>query len=124
MPASHSATEMKASTDINVVWLKRDLRSQDHEPLYLAESSPLPYLIIFVFEPSMMSYPDTSIRHLQFQYHSLLGLEKNFKQYGREILLFEAEAEVALELIHQQYPIQQLFSYQESGIEKDRKSVV
>ena len=109
---------MKASTDINVVWLKRDLRSQDHEPLYLAESSPLPYLIIFVFEPSMMSYPDTSIRHLQFQYHSLLGLENIFKQYGREILLFEAEAEVALELIHQQYPIQQLFSYQESGIEK------
>lgn len=109
---------MKARTDINVVWLKRDLRSQDHEPLYLAELSPLPYLIIFVFEPSMMCYPDTSIRHLQFQYHSLLILGKFFKQHGREILMFEAEAEKVIELIHQQFRIQQLFSYQESGIEK------
>jgi len=69
---------MASKQQINLVWLKRDLRSQDHLPLHLAEESGLPYLIIFVFEPLMMDYPDTSLRHLQFQYQSLLQLNKKW----------------------------------------------
>ena len=41
---------------INIVWLKRDLRTQDHEPLLLAEQSTLPYLIVYFFEPSLIQY--------------------------------------------------------------------
>ena len=43
---------------VNIVWLKRDLRSRDHEPLLKAESAGIPYLIIYVFEPSRIEYPD------------------------------------------------------------------
>ncbi|MFT5878015.1 MAG: deoxyribodipyrimidine photo-lyase, partial [Dokdonia sp.] len=50
---------------INIVWLKRDIRSQDHEPLQIAESAGMPYRIMYVFEPSQINYPDTSLRHLQ-----------------------------------------------------------
>ena len=67
---------MVSKNEINIVWLKRDLRSQDHLPLQLAEESGLPYLIVFVFEPLMMAYPDTSMRHLQFQYQSIMQLNK------------------------------------------------
>ena len=35
--------------EIQVVWIKRDLRTQDHLPLFLAEQSELPYLIVFIF---------------------------------------------------------------------------
>ena len=35
--------------EINIVWLKRDLRLQDHEPLFLAEKSGLPYIIIYIW---------------------------------------------------------------------------
>ena len=49
---------------INIVWLKRDLRSLDHEPLFNAEKSNVPYIIIYVFEPEIIEYPDTSLRHL------------------------------------------------------------
>ena len=51
---------------INIVWLKRDLRLQDHEPLHKAEQAGIPYIIISLFEPSIMAYPDTNERHLQY----------------------------------------------------------
>ncbi|MGB5584544.1 MAG: deoxyribodipyrimidine photo-lyase, partial [Gammaproteobacteria bacterium] len=36
---------------VNIVWLKRDLRTLDHAVLDAAEKVCQPYLIIYVFEP-------------------------------------------------------------------------
>ncbi|MDE3236860.1 MAG: deoxyribodipyrimidine photo-lyase [Bacteroidota bacterium] len=104
-----------ARKEINIVWLKRDIRSQDHQPLQLAEQSSLPYLIIYIFEPSVIAYPDTSNRHLQFQYHSLLKLNQKLQPFHRSVLLFYAEALAVFSHILQQYKISHIFSYQESG---------
>ena len=41
--------------EINIVWLKRDLRSQDHEPLAAAEAAGIPYLILYLFEPTLLA---------------------------------------------------------------------
>ena len=103
--------------EINIVWLKRDVRSQDHLPLYEAEKSGLPYLIIFLFEPSIISYPDTSIRHLQFQYHSILALNKKLSAFQHKVDIIHAEALVAIKHISNLYDIRTIFSYQESGIQ-------
>jgi deoxyribodipyrimidine photo-lyase len=108
-------TEIKA---INLVWLKRDIRSQDHAALEQAEKSELPYFIIFIFEPSIISLPDTSDRHLQFQYRSLLALKDKLSPYNRDILIFHAEAMEVFEFLHSKFRINSIFSYQESGIEK------
>ena len=40
---------------VNIVWLKRDLRSQDHAPLLKAECEGIPYHIIYLFEPSSIN---------------------------------------------------------------------
>ena len=64
---------------VNIVWLKRDLRSQDHEPLANAEKESIPYRIIYLFEPSIINYADTSLRHLQFIYYSILAINKKLK---------------------------------------------
>ena len=101
---------------INIVWLKRDLRLQDHEPLYLAEQSSLPYIIIFLFEPSVYKYPDTSLRHLQFQYHSLLYMNQQLLQHDKKIMICEAEAMSVFEFFVQNYEVKNIFSYRESGI--------
>ncbi len=110
---------------INIVWLKRDIRSQDHLPLYLAEQSALPYLMIFILEPSVISYPDTSIRHLQFQYHAILKLNLTLKPFNKKVEIFYGEAISVFNEIHQYFDIQNIFSYQESGIkltyDRDRK---
>ena len=76
----------------NIVWLKRDIRSQDHSPLYKAEQSGIPYRIIFLFEPSIIEYPDTSLRHLQFVYQSILTLNKTLSKFSRGVDIFYEEA--------------------------------
>jgi deoxyribodipyrimidine photo-lyase len=102
---------------INIVWLKRDIRSQDHFPLHSAEESKLPYISIFVFDPAMMDYPDTSLRHLQFQYHSLMQLNKKLNEYNKEVIIYHTSAIDALVSINEQFEIVNIFSYQESGIQ-------
>lgn len=102
---------------INVVWLKRDIRSQDHLPLHTAEESDLPYIIIFVFEPLMMDYPDTSVRHLQFQYQSIIQLNKKLSAYNKEVVIFNGNIINVLDSIKDQFDIAHIYSYQESGIQ-------
>jgi deoxyribodipyrimidine photo-lyase len=100
---------------INLVWLKRDLRTQDHGPLHAAEQAGLPYLIVYLFEPSIIQYPDISERHLQFQYHSIQAMNSKLAVYNRCVRIFYAEALEAFREIAEQYNIQNIFSYQESG---------
>jgi deoxyribodipyrimidine photo-lyase len=57
--------------EINIVWFKRDLRFTDHEPLYLAQQQSIPVLLLYCFEPSLMAYADSDVRHWRFVYESL-----------------------------------------------------
>jgi deoxyribodipyrimidine photo-lyase len=100
---------------VNIVWLKRDLRLQDHEPLHKAEQASIPYIIIYLFESSIIEYPDTSPRHLQFIYHSIKSINKRLKNYNRCVDVFYGEAIDVFTFLSKNYSIQQLFSYQESG---------
>jgi deoxyribodipyrimidine photo-lyase len=102
---------------INLVWIKRDIRSQDHMPLMMAERHALPYLVVFLFEPNIIQHPDTSLRHLQFQYHSIMALNKKLKPYEKQVELFYGEAIPVFEHILSQYTVEQVFSYRESGIQ-------
>jgi deoxyribodipyrimidine photo-lyase len=98
--------------------MKRDLRSQDHEPLFLAECAGLPYVIIFCFEPNLMSHADTSVRHLQFQYQSLLQLNEKFKTHSRRVEIFYENVPKVFAWISQAFRINSIFSYRESGTAK------
>ena len=113
------------SKAINIVWLKRDLRSQDHAPLLKAECAGIPYLIIYLLEPSRIEYPDTSQRHLQFVYHSISSLHKVLSEFNRRVELFYAEAIDVFNYLIKDFNIISVFSYQESGIkgswERDKK---
>ncbi|WP_282072409.1 cryptochrome/deoxyribodipyrimidine photo-lyase family protein [Polaribacter atrinae] len=100
---------------VNIVWLKRDLRLQDHKSLYLAEKARIPYIIIYLFEPSMMQYPDTSLRHLQFVYHAIKSLNTDLEVYHRKVTVFYGEALEVFNFLNTNYQLKQLFSYQESG---------
>ena len=100
---------------INVVWMKRDLRTQDHEPLHLAENDGLPYFILFLFEPSIIAHTDTSLRHLQFQYHSALKMNKKLHALNRRIEILHGEATDVLEWLIKSFDIKTIFSYRESG---------
>ena len=102
---------------INIVWLKRDLRLSDHAPLYVAEHDGLPYLMLYVFDIDVIAYPDTSLRHLQFQYHSLLAMNKAMKDFdGDNAVCYGNTREIFEQLLHE-YDVKHIFSYQETGIQ-------
>ncbi|MBB3698757.1 deoxyribodipyrimidine photo-lyase [Flammeovirga yaeyamensis] len=104
-------------TKLNIVWLKRDLRTQDHLPLKKAEESTLPYLIIYILEPSVTSFKDTSQRHLQFIYHSVVSMNNYLKAFNHKVELLYGEALDVFSYLNDRFEIKEIFSYQESGIE-------
>jgi len=103
---------------INVVWLKRDLRTQDHAPLAAAESAGIPYLIVYFFEPSLLIRPDTSLRHLQFIFHSLCDVNKTLAATGHCVHAFYGEALDIFTAISHAYQIDNVFSHAETGVEQ------
>ncbi len=103
---------------INVVWLKRDFRTQDHEPLDLAEKNGLPYLIIYCYEPELLAHPDSALRHHQFIHHSIKSMNKILKSSHQKVYEFYADAPNAFKFLNEQFDVVQIFSYQESGTKK------
>jgi deoxyribodipyrimidine photo-lyase len=107
----------KDSLKINIVWLKRDLRLTDHKPLFMAEEEGIPYLIIYLFEPSLYSLPDTSERHLRFQLDSLMDMQDELREKNHQIKIFHGDAEDVFSYLMTKYEIKSVFSYQEIGIQ-------
>ena len=100
---------------LNIVWLKRDVRTQDHKPLFLAESASIPYLVVYIFEPSMMNCPDSSERHHRFIYQSLQDFKDKISPYNKNLYVCYAEATSVFANIFKQFDVVNLFSYRETG---------
>jgi deoxyribodipyrimidine photo-lyase len=109
--------------EMQIVWIKRDLRTRDHAPLAEAEASGLPYRVIFIFEPSLVAHPDCSERHLRFQWQSLMDMNRTWLRLSqdseaRQVDVFWGEAEAVFSTLFDAYDITRVLSYEESGIEK------
>lgn len=100
---------------IQLVWFKRDLRFTDHEPLFLAQETGLPTLLIYVFEPSVMQYPDSDLRHWRFVMESLLEMNERLQKFDRQVYIFHGEMLEVLESICTSFDVKTIFSHQEIG---------
>jgi deoxyribodipyrimidine photo-lyase len=101
---------------LNIVWLKRDLRVQDHAPFFSAESEGEHYIPIYIFEPSALLYPDSALRHQQFIYHSIIDMNARLQEFQRSVICFHAEATEVFSFLCEKFNVLTVFSYQESGI--------
>ena len=99
---------------VNVVWFKRDLRFQDHEPLKLAIESDLPLICLYIFEPSLINHHDSDVRHWRFVWQSLMDLKSQFSE-NQSLTILHGEALDVFELLTNCYKIQSVFSHQETG---------
>ena len=100
---------------VNIVWFKRDLRLVDHEPLFMAHQDNLPVLLVYFFEPSVMSYDDSDVRHWRFIYESLNYLQSKLSTISAEIYIFHNEVATVFEKLVQNYDIHAVYSHQEIG---------
>ena len=96
--------------EIAVVWFKRDLRFTDHEPLFNAQNQQLPILLIYCFEPSVMNYEDSDVRHWRFVYQSLQDMQDKLKEHDVQIAIFHQEALFVFEEIQKKYTIEPIKS--------------
>ena len=101
--------------EINVVWLKRDLRFVDHEPLFHAQQEPLPFVILYIFEPSVMGHHDSDVRHWRFIHESLKDLNKQLAPFNKHIEIFHNEAQSVFDALASSFHIKTIFSSEEIG---------
>ncbi len=101
---------------INLVWLKRDLRLQDHAPLTHAAKAGLPTLICYCFEPSLLRDPHLHESHQRFIVQSLTDLSTQLKQFELRLNVFWCDMVTLLETLHQQFFIKHIYSHEEIGV--------
>ncbi|NJC25703.1 cryptochrome/deoxyribodipyrimidine photo-lyase family protein [Neolewinella antarctica] len=107
---------------INIVWLKRDLRTRDHAPLAAAVAAGLPFVMLYCFEPSIMASPKQSPRHWRFVAQSL----EDLRGRGWPVVSWWGEVTEALEAINLNNKINTIYCHQETGhkLTFDRDKIV
>jgi deoxyribodipyrimidine photo-lyase len=97
------------------MWFKRDLRFTDHEPLFMAQQENIPLLLVYFFEPSIMSHDDSDVRHWRFVYESLKEMQSKLKSIGAQLYYFHNEVQPVFEQLCSIYEVKTVFSHQEVG---------
>lgn len=106
---------MTPKKSINIVWLKRDLRFTDHEPLYLSQQENIPTVLVHFFEPKLMAYDDSDVRHWRFIHESIEDLQSQLKPLASQIYSFHNEVQFVFENLTKIYAIKTVYSHQEIG---------
>jgi deoxyribodipyrimidine photo-lyase len=101
---------------IALVWLKRDLRLEDHAPLQKAAEIGLPVVIFYAWEPSLLSAANYSNRHWNFIAESLSEIKNDLEKYNLSLFQVHTEVIDLLKSISEKYKINYLLSHEETGL--------
>ncbi|MHA7841467.1 MAG: FAD-binding domain-containing protein [Gammaproteobacteria bacterium] len=98
---------------MQVVWFKRDLRTEDNAALTKAAQQG-PILPLFILEPELWQQPDLSHRQYAFLQDSLRELDISLQALGQGLIIKIGDAVQVLQEIHAYHRIQALWSHQET----------
>lgn len=104
-------------TAIQVIWLKRDIRWQDHAAFAAALDRPEPVLVVYIYEPSYMAHPVSDDRHWRFVHQAIASLNQELEPYGGHVEEMLGEAEEVFSYLLSAYDIKHIWSYQEVGVQ-------
>jgi deoxyribodipyrimidine photo-lyase len=99
---------------IQVVWFKRDLRTEDHAPLVEAASAG-PVLPLYVAEPDYWRLPDVSARQWTAQRSALEEVSRRLAALGAPLIVRVGAVVEVLERIHSAVGIARLLAHEETG---------
>lgn len=99
---------------LHIVWLKRDLRLNDHAPLAFAASRG-PLLMLYVVEPEVFEAADFAPQHWGFIRESLLELRNSLQPYRLRLLVRHGEMTAILTTLKHELGNFSLVSHQETG---------
>ena len=103
---------------INIVWFKRDLRLTDHAPLVAALLENIPTVLLYCFEPSIMTGEDSDVRHWRFIYESIIDMQLELNKKNAKLYYFHDEVKTVLLGLLEVYDIQNIYSHIEVGNKK------
>ena len=102
---------------INIVWLKRDLRLQDHEPIYKAQQEDLPFILLYIFEPSLIKDPHYDKRHWRFIQESLEDIQTELTKNQKKLSIAYGESLDIFRELSTLYDIRNVYSHEETGLD-------
>ena len=91
--------------EVNLVWIKRDLRTQDHASFQRAESAGLPYIPIYIFDQRLLNHPDVSDRHLAFIRASIKDMNVVLSPLGKSIREFYGDSLTVFKWLNESFLI-------------------
>jgi deoxyribodipyrimidine photo-lyase len=97
-----------------LVWFKRDLRINDHAPLWHA-SQVGPVTCIYMIEPTIWSAPDAATQHYRFMHESLADLRADLASIGLQLHVLVGSATSCLSRLFAQKRFEQIYSHEETG---------
>ncbi|MEL6974006.1 MAG: FAD-binding domain-containing protein [Bacteroidota bacterium] len=104
--------------EIQVVWLKRNLRLEDNEPVAQAVATGYPYLLLYIFEPSLMADDHYSERHWNFVKQSLSDMNERLKPFNAAVWVVKDEVVSFFQKLNHAFRVKRVFSAMETGIQK------
>ena len=107
---------MTKREQINIVWLKRDLRLEDNEAVFNALADGRRTLLLYAFEHILLDDNHYSERHWNFIKESIRDLNDRLKLFNSKILTVEADIIATINQLMEVYDIKDIYSHQETGI--------
>ncbi len=103
------------TSGLQIVWLKRDLRLEDHRPLCEAARGGAPLLTLYVYEPEIVGAEDFDPSHLVFINQSLVELDRRLRDIGGRLTYRVGRLPDVFDRLHAEHGIARLWSHEESG---------
>jgi len=113
------------TSNLTIVWHRRDLRLADHPALYAASTIPESSTIaVFIFDPAILKSSATGGGQVDFMLACLRELEENYAALGTKLLFFYGEPVSVLRDLAQTTQAQRLFFNEDVeplAIKRDRE---
>ncbi len=104
------------SAALQIVWFKRDLRVEDHRPLWEAARSGGPVIALYVYEPEIVGAADFDPSHLVFINQSLAELDGRLRGIGGRLTYRAGRLPDVFDELHARHGgIAGLWSHEETG---------
>jgi len=100
---------------INIVWFKRDLRTNDHAPLLNASQQKLPLIPIYIVEPIYWESDHSSRKHWHFIHDCLIDLNDELSSLGQPLVIQVGDSVEIFSKINEKFSIKNIYSHEETG---------
>lgn len=99
-----------AQEEVNIFWMRRDLRLHDNHGLHKALAAGKPVVVLFIFDKDILEPLPKRDARVQFIWQELQAIKGQLQKLGSDLLVYHNQVEEAWAKITENYPIDTVFS--------------